>query len=362
MIITDVCAHLLAIPLNQSRIPAKWSWGSFNQIIVAVHTDEGVTGYGEAFGFGVPHATASVINYCLKPIIKGSDPTQIALLLDRMYRQTHIFGRYGITTFAISGVDIALWDILGKISNLPVYRLLGCEKVGRIKAYASLVRYSDPQQLKDVALQAIRDGYKAIKLHQLDLESLKVVRDAVGDDVRLMVDANCAWSREEALAKAIQFKPYRIDWLEEPIWPPEDYRGLSELRKQSGVAIAIGETACTAHQFREILEIGAATFVQPSVVKVGGISEWRKVAGLAETYNTTIAPHSPYMGPGLLATGHLIASTTHATEIEYLYADLEASPFKQPLKIENGEFVLPNTAGLGMEIDPAVLKDYALKD
>jgi len=360
MKITDVCAHLLAIPLDQSRIPAKWSWGSFNQIIVAVHTDEGITGYGEAFGFGVPHATASVINYCLKPIITGSDPTQIALLLDRMYRQTHIFGRYGITTFAISGVDIALWDLLGKVTNQPLNRLFGCEKVGRIKAYASLVRYGDPQQLKDVALQAIRDGYGAIKLHQLDLESLKVVRDAIPDDVRLMVDANCAWSREEALAKAIQFKPYRIDWLEEPIWPPEDYRGLSELQKNSGIAIAIGETACTVHQFKEILEIGAATFVQPSVVKVGGISEWRKVACLAETYNTAIAPHSPYMGPGLLATGHLIASTTHASEIEYLYADLEASPFKEPLKIENGEFVLPNTAGLGMEIDQSVLKAYTV--
>jgi D-galactarolactone cycloisomerase len=361
MKIVDVTAHLLGIPLRQTRIPANWSWGSFNQIIVEVRTDEGIVGYGESFGFGVPHATAAVIKHCLRPMLLGCNPTDICQLLDRMYRQTHIFGRYGITTFAISGVDIALWDIIGKIANQPLNFIFGAEKKNAISAYASLVRYTDLQQLKDVALQAVKDGYRGIKLHQLDLDSLRVVREAVGDDTRLMVDANCAWSREEAATKANQFKQYSIEWLEEPIWPPEDYDGLSELRKNSGIPVAIGETACTSFQFREILEKSAATYVQPSVVKVGGITEWRRVAALAESYNTAIAPHSPYMGPGLVATGHLIASTASSNEIEYLYAELEVCPFKVPLIICEGNFLIPTGPGLGVDIDSNVLKDYAVK-
>lgn len=360
MKITDVRAHLLGIPLSQKRIPASWSWGSFNQIIVAVDTDEGLSGYGEAFGFGVPHATAAVINHCLKPMLVGNDPTQMSFLLDRMYRQTHIFGRYGITTFAISGIDTALWDLTAKIAGLPLYRLFGGEHVERIPAYASLVRYSDLQMLKEVALQAKNEGYRAIKLHQLDVESLEAVRNAVGDQIRLMVDVNCAWSREEALAKTRRFKPYHIDWIEEPIWPPEDYLGIRDLQKQSGVAAAIGETACTAYQFKEMLDAGAVTYVQPSVVKVGGVSEWRKVAALAEAYNTAIAPHSPYMGPGLLATAHLITTTSLAAEIEHLYAELEASPFKTQIQVQAGHLHLPGGTGLGLEIDQNVLKEYAV--
>ncbi len=360
MKITDVRAQVLAIPLSQARIPAAWSWGCLNQVIVSVHTDEGVTGYGESFGFGIPHAAASVVNHCLKPLLVGLDPARIGSLLDCMYRSTYCFGRYGVTTFAISGIDIALWDIAGKVSGFPLYRLLGGEITEPIPAYASLLRYADPQQLKDVALSAVRSGYTAIKLHQSDTGSLRAVREAVGDDVRVMVDVNCAWSREDAFHNAMRMKTYAVDWLEEPIWPPEDYRGLADLQKRSGVAIALGETACTVYQFKEILEAGAGTYVQPSVVKVGGVSEWRRVAALAETYNTAIAPHSFYTGPGLPATAHLIASTTHATEIEILYADFEASPFTTPLETKAGALVVPRGAGIGSEIDRDVLREYAV--
>jgi L-alanine-DL-glutamate epimerase-like enolase superfamily enzyme len=358
MKITDVQAHLLAIPVKEVDFPFPWKSREFYHIIVEIKTDEGVTGYGDAFGYGVPHATAAVINHVLKPMITGEDPTNISSLQDQMYRQTHLYGRYGITTFAISGVDIALWDIAGKCAGLPLYRLLGGVKDMKVPAYASLLRYNDLDKLEAAALHAHRAGYNMIKIHQVDVESLKTVRQVVGQDTRLMMDINCAWSPEKALEMAQQFVPYHLHWLEEPIFPPEDFQSLARLGYLSATPIAAGENACTAYQFKAMVEAGAATYIQPSVTKVGGISEWRKVAVLAETYNVKVAPHSPYFGPGLLATAHLVATTPWAEVVEYYYVNLEASVFKQPPKPEKGYLSLPEGPGLGLDIDPAVLQHY----
>jgi D-galactarolactone cycloisomerase len=359
MHITDVHTHLLAIPRRQDGLTSSWmADGLRHQILVTVETDAGITGYGEAFGYGVPHATTAVINQVLKPLLIGADATQIAALQDQMYRQTHLFGRYGITTFAISGIDIALWDIAAKSAGMPLYRLFGGASSGTIPAYASLVRYPEPEQVRTVTERALQDGYSAIKLHQLDGESLRNAREVAGEDVLLMMDINCAWTPEQALDMAQRFAPEALYWLEEPLWPPEDFEGLARLAHLSGTPLATGENACTVYQFRQLLEAGAATFIQPSVTKVGGISEWRKIAALAETYNVTIAPHSPYFGPGLLATAHLVAATPHATWLEYLYVTPESSVFKDFPRLQEGVFPLPQGPGLGLEIDPEVLSRY----
>jgi L-alanine-DL-glutamate epimerase-like enolase superfamily enzyme len=255
-------------------------------------------------------------------------------------------------------VEIALWDIAGKCANLPLYKLWGGSDADKIPAYASLVKYSKQNDLKNAALHAKKAGYDVIKLHQTDVESLKTVRTAVGENVRLTIDINCSWTADEALEMARKFAPYHLYWLEEPIFPPEDFRSLARLAQLSGVAIASGENACTAFQFREMLEAGAATFIQPSVIKVGGINEWRKVAILAEMYNAKINPHSPYFGPGLLATAHLVATNRNAEFVEYLYVNLETSVFKTPPHFERGYLHLPQGPGLGLEIDPAVLTRY----
>ena len=358
MKITDVSAHLLAIPVTKDELETPFRWGAFNQIIVAVHTDEGVTGYGEGFAYGVPHATASVIIRTVKPLLIGEDPTQIARLQDKLYRQTHLFGRYGITTFAISAIDIALWDIAGKCAGLPLYRLFGGAYTPDVRAYASLVRYQDPQDLRIAVEHALQAGFTAIKLHQLDVESLRITREAAGADVELMMDINCAWTPEQAVQKVRQFMPYNLLWLEEPIWPPEDFKSLARTGRIGGVPIGCGENACTVYQFHQMLELGAAAFIQPSVIKVGGITEWQKIAALAETYNVSIAPHSPYSGPGLLATAHLIASTPCAEWLEYYYVFLEASVFRDFPAVKNGVFSLPQGSGLGLEIDPDVIERY----
>jgi D-galactarolactone cycloisomerase len=275
-----------------------------------------------------------------------------------MYCQTHLSGRYGITTFAISGVDIALWDIAGKCAGLPLYRLLGGAKDRKVPVYASLPRYADLEKLKTAASHAHRAGYDVIKLHQTDVESLKTVRQVVGEGPRLMMDINCAWSLQKAREMAQQFAPYNLHWLEEPIWPPEDFRSLARLGDLSPIPIAAGENACTSYQFKAMLEARAATYIQPSVIKVGGISDWRKIAAFAEAYNVQVAPHSPYFGPGLLATAHLVATTQCAELVEYYYVSLEASVFKKPPKLEKGYISLPEGPGLGLEIDPDVLQHY----
>jgi len=359
MKITDVRAHLLAIPLREVDFPAPWVWGGFNQIIVEVKTDEGITGYGEAFGYGIPHAVASAINHGLKPALIGADPTDISSLHDRMLKQNHIYGRYGITIFAISGVDIALWDIAGKCANLPLYRLLGGTSKTKVPAYASLVKYGSQEDLKTAALHAKRAGSKMIKLHQVDAESLKTFRKAAGNEIGLTVDVNCAWAFQQALEKALEFTPSRLDWLEEPIFPPEDFRSLARLGDLTGMPLASGENACTVFQFREMLEAEAVTYIQPSVIKVGGVTEWRKVATVAELYNAIIAPHSPYFGPGLLATIHLVATHPLAKWVEYLYVNLEASVFKKAPRFAKGYIDVPQGPGLGLEIDRAVIKHYS---
>ena len=159
---------------------------------------------------------------------------------------------------------------------------------------------------------------------------------------------------------ARQFSPCNLRWLEEPIWPPEDFKSLARLQSLSGIPLATGENACTVYQFRQMLDAGAAAYIQPSVIKVGGISEWRKVAGLAEIYNVTIAPHSPYFGPGFLATAHLVASTPLADSVEYLYVNLEAGVFQEPLRVDKGSFPLPQGPGIGLEIDWDVVKHYGI--
>jgi len=143
MKIIDVHATPLSIPLSDPKIP--WFWGSFSQVIVEVKTDDGLTGYGEAFGYGVPQAVAAAVNYTLRPLLIGRDAADISGIADSLFRQTHLFGRYGVTTFAISGVDIALWDLAGKRAGLPLCALLGGAASRDVKAYASLVRYSATQ-------------------------------------------------------------------------------------------------------------------------------------------------------------------------------------------------------------------------
>jgi L-alanine-DL-glutamate epimerase-like enolase superfamily enzyme len=173
-----------------------------------------------------------------------------------------------------------------------------------------------------------------------------------------MVDTNCPWSLGQAKNMARQMEQHDILWLEEPVWPPENFAALAELKRATRIAIAAGENVGTVREFATLLAHDAVSFVQPSVTKIGGIGEMQKVFALADARNVTVAPHSPYFGPGLAATMHLSATLPQAVQIERVYLDLEASPFGPMIDPLQGMMSVPKGFGLGVEPDPELLARY----
>lgn len=361
MKITGVRAIPLAIPAKPVSPPSAWTGGMAKQLLVRIDTDAGLTGWGEAFAYGAPLAVCNVVEEALAPLLVGEDPSRIEALLDRLQRVLMIWGRRGLGMFAIAGVDLALWDLAGKSLGVPVWRLLGGMAQPRVRAYASLLRYASPEDVGRVAATMAGSGYTAIKLHQVDVASVAAARDAVGEDVELMLDTNCPWTVEEAIAMARRLEPLALRWLEEPVWPPEDYTGLARVRAASTVPIAAGENEATAFGFRALLDAGAADILQPSVTKVGGLSEMRKVAVLAATANTTLVPHAFYYGPGLAASAHFALATPGVPYVEFPGCALEASLLLEPVRCVDGYVSMGDTPGLGADPDPKVIARYAYR-
>ena len=324
-----------------------------------VETDTGLVGWGEAFCYGCTDAVRAALDHMIAPIAIGRDAGDIARLSRDLQQMLHLFGRYGITAFALSGLDIALWDIAGKAANLPLHRLLGGAGRDSLPAYASLLKYRDPERVAARVKQALEQGYRHIKLHETEEAEVKAARQVAGDGVAIMVDTNCPWTPEEARHMTLKLRPYDLHWLEEPIFPPEDFAAIAKLRAGTGVAMAAGENNCTSFQFREMFAAGAVDYAQPSVTKVGGVTEFQKVAVLADSAGVTLMPHSPYFGPGFLATLQLMAARGEpGGMIERYHMDLEASLYGELVTPVKGRFVLPTGPGLGRDPDPDVIKTY----
>jgi D-galactarolactone cycloisomerase len=358
MKITAVETMLLRIPYRQSGPPTGFGgkvWTTLDTLLVRIDTDDGITGWGEAFGYNVNEGTKATIDTLIAPLCLGRDATEIAALMADLQRKLHLFGRGGPVTYGLSGIDIALWDIAGKCAGLPLHRLLGGGARRQLRAYASLLRYGDAAVAGRLAAEAAERGYRHIKLHEITLAPVAGARAAVGPGIALMVDTNCPWSLAEARAMARQLAPHDIFWLEEPIWPPEDMAALASLRRAGIVPIAAGENAGSALHFAHMFAAGALDYAQPSVTKIGGVSELTKVAVLAEAANVALVPHSPYFGPGLLATLHVAAAAASDMLIERLYVDLEAPLFGDLVDARDGMMRVPDGPGLGCNPDPGVI-------
>jgi D-galactarolactone cycloisomerase len=358
MKITDVRAIPLAIPVRPWTPDSPWRAGISKQILVRLTTDDGLTGWGECFAYGAPLAVCNVVDEALAPLLVGEDPARIEHLLDKMQRALMIWGRRGLGMFALSGVDLALWDLAGKARGVPVAMLLGGVTNARTAAYASLLRYATPSDVGRAAASMAAAGFRAVKLHQVDVESVAVARDAVGDDVDLMLDTNCPWTVEQAIHIGRALERFELRWLEEPIWPPEDYAGLARVRTALRTPIATGENDATAYAFREIVAAGAADIVQPSITKVGGLGEMRRIAALAAAANVTLVPHSFYFGPGLAATLHVAAATSGVPYVEFPPGDLEAPLLQAPPRCVDGHVAITDRPGLGADPVPDVLTRY----
>jgi L-alanine-DL-glutamate epimerase-like enolase superfamily enzyme len=364
MLITNVRSHHLRIPYDAGVASFRHGTSgiaALDMVVVEVSTDGGVTGWGDAFGYVCPRTTCSAIDEMIAPQVRGleiPDAGGIPAFMDQVQRNLHLFGRYGITMFAISGLDIALWDIAAKVAGLPLHQLIGGARRARIPAYASLLRIGKPELIGGECQAALRLGYSAIKLHEVTTAAVFAAREAIGSGIPLMVDMNCTMDGTSATAFAHACRAANPMFLEEPVWPPEDFVTLAEVRKRGGLDIAAGENACTVHQFRQMMTAGAVSHAQPSVIKVGGITEFLKVATLADGLGVRLIPHSPYFGPGFLATLQLMSLRDEGF-IEVFYMKRAACLWRGRIEIDaNGSIEVPQGPGLGYEPDREVMERY----
>src|SRR5262244_631191 len=380
------------IPLSYRCEPPYGSAGGMQArrgaLLVEIETDEHVIGIGEA-GVG-GGATRAAIEGVLRPLLIGEDPLLIEGLWQKMFARTRQFGRRGIVMNAISGVDIALWDIAGKIAKLPLYRLLGgCRE--RVEAYASGGFYSEGKSVDDLAGEAEgyrARGFKGMKMKvgrnpstqtylrhlvdsaevcevqpEEDIARVAAVRRALGPQAKLMVDANCAWSPSFAIEMGRAFEPYKLYWIEEPV-ATDDIAGSARVADALATPIAGYETEVGLYGFRELITRGAVDIVQPDIAWAGGFSECRRIAALAQAYHLMVAPHA-FAGAVLLAAAlHFVASIPNGLVLEFdqnpngLRDDL----LKEPFRIEaDGTMKLLERPGLGIELDRGAVECYLIE-
>lgn len=328
--------------------------------LVRVESEDGIVGWGDAFAYSSRTAVTAAVRDMVAPLAVGRDDADIGALMRDLQQKLHIFGRYGITLHALSGLDIALWDIAGKRAGKPLWQLLGGAARDTLPAYASLLRYGDTGLVARHAARAVAEGFAAIKLHETDEAVIAAARAAVPPHVPLMFDVNCPWTEAQAVDIGQRLHAHAPEWLEEPVFPPEDFAALARVRKATGVPLAAGENWCTAVQFRHALDAGAVDILQPSVAKVGGVSEFVAVLDLARERGVRVAPHSPYFGPGALATLHLLTRLPEPAWFELFYLEAQAALFGAALAPEGGRMRVPQAPGLGCDPDPAVIERYRI--
>ncbi len=364
--------HFCTNPMDLLSMPdSSMSTFTFHGwLIVEVFTDDGLAGIGNAAL--APQVTKQVIDLYLKPLLIGANPWDIEFLWQHMYRKTMAFGRKGIGMAAISAVDIALWDILGKSAKQPVFRLLGGRTKPRIPVYASRL-YSVP--LGELAAEAKRykeEGYQAMKLRfgwgptdgaagmQRNLDLVRTVREAVGDGIDVMADAYMGWTLDYAKRMLPLLEPFHLRWLEEPVIP-DDIGGYAELKSYGRIPIAGGEHEFTHYGFRDLLEARAVDYIQFDTNRVGGITQARKIAALAESYSVPVIPHA-----GQMHNYHVVMASLNSPMAEYFpIVDVEVGNelfwyiFEGEPKAQNGFVELDdNTPGLGLRVNEKALANF----
>src|SRR5262245_38032706 len=365
MKINDVRAHHIRIPYDAGVASFRQgasSIAALDIVMIEVTSDVGLTGWGDAFSYVCPRTTFAAINEMIAPQARGlevPDAAGIPAFMEQIQRNLHLFGRYGITMFAISALDIALWDLAARAKGVPLHKLLGAQKRANIPAYASLLRIGAPELVARECEAVLGKGYRAIKLHETTVPPVFSARKAIGENIPLMVDMNCPLDGASATAFAHACREAKPLFLEEPVWPPEDFATLAQVRKDGGLGVAAGENACTAYQFRQMMDAGAVSHAQPSVTKVGGITEYLKVASLADERGVRLAPHSPYFGPGFLATLHLMSLRDDASFVEVFYMKRAACLWRGRIDVDgSGMVAVPDGLGLGYEPDRDVMDRY----
>lgn len=374
MKITEVKAYPLVQPLGDKSIGFAQGWIQSRQsTIVIISTDEGIEGVGESFG--IAKAVAAVVEDFCAPIIIGKDPFDNSVIWDTIYRVAGPDSQKGILIEALSGIDIAIWDIKGKALGLPVHKLLGGAYRDRALAYASGLFRTNVKNQKDAlveeALGYKRDGFSAMKLKighvspAEDLSIIKAIREAIGYDLKLMVDANRAYNATEAIRLAKQMEQYDIYWFEEPV-PPEDIDGCIEVKNNTNIPIAAGECEATRYGFRQLITRRAVDILQPNVTIAGGFTEIQKIVAMASTWNIQCIPHCWGTNVATAASLQYYATIPHIPgkfnpPEPYFEFDRSPNPIREcttreKFIMKDGYVDIPQKPGLGITVD----KDFLM--
>ena len=377
MEIIKVEPFILNHQLKKSFYFSQWQYSSRKICLVKITADNGIYGWGE--GYGPAHLVKAGIEF-FTPLLLNTDPLQNENLWQTMYLRSLDFARKGIFLSALSALDVALWDLKGKLLKLPVSVLLGGRKRENVRAYATgMYFYSGKnlsQKLADEALRYKKLGFDAMKMKvglgtKEDVRNIKTVRDAIGEDIELMVDANHAYSLNEAVQLAHSIEQYNISWFEEPV-SPEHYDCYYELRQKTFIPIAGGECEYLCSGFLHLFQHHCVDIAQPDICAAGGLTEVKKIACLAHTFGVKVIPHTWGSGIAIatalqfLSNLDVIPGRLHEPDI-LLELDRTENPLRDELIIpkliiEKGRVKIPDQPGLGVDVDESVLHNYLISN
>jgi L-rhamnonate dehydratase len=370
MKITEVEAICLNLPEKKDIADS-----SQDAVIVKVHTDEGIVGIGEIDSH--PPIVKAILeapmshrdSHGVVELLVGEDPFDRERLWQKVYKKITHYGRRGVGIQVMGGIDIALWDIAGKACNRPIHKLLGGCFRDKLPAYASALFPEDPREIVKMIVGCVGKGFKGVKFGwgafgreaDRDIELVKAAREAVGEEIKLLVDAGEQWDASTAIERAKKLEEYNPFFLEDPL-SPDDIDGYAKLTRATALRIAAGEAETTRFPYRDLIEKGNVDVIQPDVTRVGGISEAQKIAWMACDRGVMFVPHAWSTDILVAATLHVLAALPQESLLEFCVSN---SPLKrdlllEPFGIDNDGFVkVPEKPGLGIELNEEIIEKFS---
>jgi L-alanine-DL-glutamate epimerase-like enolase superfamily enzyme len=372
MKITNVEGIILRLPVRQAVAD-----GTQDDLLIRIETDEGIVGYGEVDTS--PEVGKAVIDaemshgtcYGLREILVGQDPFDIEQIWHVMYRKTNYYGRLGVVMHAMSGVDMALWDILGKAVGKPVHKMLGGSYCTDVRAYASMLMPESVGEVREAVGHYVAQGFTAVKLGygplgtdvRKDVELAEAAKEAAGRNVEVMIDIGHGYTLKMAMQAAREFEDIGIYWMEEP-FPPEAIEDYRRLADSTSLRIAAGEQDVGRWTFRRLIWDAHLDVIQPDISRVGGLTEAKRIAYMAHEANRLCVPHAFRTGVLVAACLHLIAAIPNSAFLEFSVTEsaLRRELLNEPFQVVNGRVAVPTKPGLGIEINPETVKTYSLRN
>ena len=348
--------------------------GSQETLVVKVHTDAGVTGLGEVDSSSlvakaiIEAPLSHKICRGLAECVVGQDPFEIDRLIHHMYEGSIFFGRQGAAIQAMSGVEIALWDIVGKATKRPAYQLLGGGFRKKFRVYASILFGDTPSETEKIGRDQAKQGYRAIKFgwgpmgqsEESDIAHVRAARQGIGKEAELMVDAGLCWDTATAIRRAKQFEPFNLTWLEEPLHP-DNLQGYARLcASNPPMQIAAGEEICDIKEFQQMMDVGGIDVAQVDVTRVGGLARSKRIGWDSYERHRLCVNHSYKTGINIAASLHFVAALPNSHYFEYCVEQgaLRQTLTKQRFPVIDGDISVPEEPGLGVELDEKVVDKF----